>query len=211
MDGFLYWKRLEVRTEGVVQGLIGQRGGGEGGLDQGRQPGGLQLLEGMSPSLHLHSPRLCQEITSALICDMFQLPSEEWPPLSSFFTSEGLNLDLIKFLRKSKSLAEIIDTSSRMTKRKTWMGSRSILSDPRLVTVVEYVWPELTPYQQNVAGVTKHTRPTVSWTNCGNKNRNYITSLIMIQQAPCSIIPLIEKREKNTMSTNYKNYIYGWS
>ena len=168
MDGFLYWKRLEVRTEGVVQGLIGQRGGGEGGLHQGWDGGGGRPLVWMSPPLHLDSSDLCQHGVKTLgyLGLSLQLPSDfSLLPLTSFFVTGGLNLFRMRFLRKSQSSAEMIEMLMRKRKRKTCNGSRSILIGSRVVTVVEYCYQNYNTVTTKHTGVIiRHTRPVISAT-----------------------------------------------
>ena len=60
MDSFVDCEWFEVRREGVVQGVVVQRGGGQGSLHQGRDGGGRRPLAWLSPPLHLDPSDLCQ-------------------------------------------------------------------------------------------------------------------------------------------------------
>ena len=110
----------------------------------------------------------------------FYLPSEEdLLELNSFFVTWGFNLVRMRFLRKSQSSVEIIETFIRMRKRNTCNGSRSILWGSRLVTVVEYCYQNSNTVTTKRSGVTRHTsRPTVSLIR-GSMNRNYIMALLL--------------------------------
>ena len=155
-----------MRREGVVQGVVGQRGGGEGGLHQGWDGGGGRLLAWVSPPLHLDSSDLCQHGVWSLGYLSLELPSElSLLPLTSFFVTGGLNLVRMRFLRRSQSSAEMIDMLMRKRKRKTCNGSRSILIGSRVVTVVEYCYQNYNTVTTKHTGVIiRHTRPVISAT-----------------------------------------------
>ena len=174
-------KRFEMRSEGKVLSIVIQRRGGEGSLHQGWDGGGGRSPARWSPPLHLHTSDLCQnEFYNSDTTLGFYLPSEEdLLELNSFFVTWGFNLVRMRFLRKSQSSVEIIETFIRMRKRNTCNGSRSILWGSRLVTVVEYCYQNSNTVTTKRSGVTRHTsRPTVSLIR-GSMNRNYIMALLL--------------------------------